>query len=108
MLLIDCYDVGISRVQLIKGNAMRMLSSTVQCSSVGTKCISLMTRFKQPRHLTSFSCASHAIVKLVSVDQLSCIYSARGTFMDAIYLLQLSLHPVSMIASIMFVSLQVL
>lgn len=55
-----------------------MLSSTVQRSSVGTKCISLMTRFKQPRNLTSFSCASHAVIKFVSVDQLNCIYSARG------------------------------
>lgn len=85
-----------------------MLSSVVQCSSVGTKCISLMTRFRQARNFTSFSCASHAIIKLVSVDQLNCIYSARGTFMDVISLLQLSsLHPVSMIASNTFVSLQV-
>jgi hypothetical protein len=87
MVLGECYDVGISRAHLIKGIETKMLSSIAQCSSVGTKCISLMTRFRQLKNFTSFSCASHAIIKLVSVDQLNYIYSARGTFMDVIPLL---------------------
>ncbi|XP_023706977.1 uncharacterized protein C18orf19 homolog A isoform X1 [Cryptotermes secundus] len=54
-----------------------MLSSIVKCSR-GTKCISQMTRFRQSRNFTSLSCASHALIKFVSVDQSNCVYSARG------------------------------
>jgi hypothetical protein len=86
-----------------------MLSSTVKYISLGTKRISLVTRFKQPRNFTSFCCVSHAIVKLVPVDQLNCNYSAKGTFIDVISLLQLpSLHTVSVIGNNTFLSLQML
>jgi len=51
-----------------------MLSFTVQYKSLGTKCISLMTRIKQPRTLRSVCCASHGI----ELDRFRCNYSTQG------------------------------
>jgi hypothetical protein len=107
MVPTGCYDVGISIVRLIKGIEMKMLTSTIQFCYSGTKCVSLMTRYKQPRNLI-FCCASHAVVKLVPVDHLNCNYSVKGTYIDMISLLQFSLHRVSAFVSNTFPSLQVL
>jgi len=51
-----------------------MLSFTVQYKSLGTRCISLMTRIKQPGTLRSVCCASHGI----ELDRFRSNYSTQG------------------------------
>jgi hypothetical protein len=68
-----------------------MLSSTIQYKSVGTKCISIMTRMKQPVTVRSFvCCASHVVNKLLPVGRLRCNYFTKCKFMDMNCITQLS------------------